>query len=149
MTEELSPKIAQLTETTENYLKRIYMLSIQKGQARISEIAKKMDRSLSSVTEAVQRMAHDGFLNYEKYGKITLTDLGKDVAENINVSYNLMNRLLQILGIPKDVSELDACSMEHSISGITMNTIQKFIDFTEADEQARELLKRFKTEILG
>ena len=125
------------------------MLSIQKGQARISEIAKKMDRSLSSVTEAVQRMAHDGFLNYEKYGKITLTDLGKDVAENINVSYNLMNRLLQILGIPKDVSELDACSMEHSISGITMNTIQKFIDFTEADEQARELLKRFKTEILG
>ena len=88
-----------LTETTENYLKKIYTLSIQNEFARVSDIAKHMDRSLSTVTGAVQRMAQEGLLNYEKYGKITLTEKGEEIAISIHYSYSTMKELLVIFSI--------------------------------------------------
>ena len=55
-----------------------------RGNARISEIAKLMNRSLSSVSEAVKRMADEGYLSYEKYGKINLTERGLKIAETVH-----------------------------------------------------------------
>ncbi|MHA2251054.1 MAG: metal-dependent transcriptional regulator [Candidatus Kariarchaeaceae archaeon] len=142
---ELETRLAQLTETTENYLKRIYILTIQHGHARISDIAKFMNRSLSSVTEAVQRMASDGLLHHEKYGKITMTELGQAVAETINKTYSLMNRLLQTLGVPEDIARLDACSMEHDISEDTMSAISKFLEFTRKNPEANKMMETFNS----
>ena len=79
----LPPREPHLSETTENYLKRIYILLKSRGNARISEIAKLMNRSLSSVSEAVKRMADEGYLSYEKYGKINLTERGLKIAETV------------------------------------------------------------------
>ena len=77
----------ELTETTENYLKKIYTLCIQYDFARVSDIANRMGRSLSTVSGAVRRMAQEGLLNYEKYGKITLTDKGIELAKSVHKSY--------------------------------------------------------------
>ncbi len=139
-----------LTETTENYLKKIYTLSIQNEFARVSDIAKHMDRSLSTVTGAVQRMAQEGLLNYEKYGKITLTKRGEEIAKNIHYSYSTMKELLVILGIPEEVAIIDACSMEHQISELTIVTIKNFIRFTKENQECKstidEYLKNLKVE---
>ena len=37
--------------------------------------------------------------------------------------------LLQVLGIPEHISIEDACSMEHQVSDVTMNTIREFVNF--------------------
>ncbi|MDH5402636.1 MAG: metal-dependent transcriptional regulator [Candidatus Heimdallarchaeota archaeon] len=139
---ETIPSHLDLSETTENYLKRIYILTIQSGEARISDIANKMGRSRSSVTEAMQRMASEGLVNYEKYSTITLTEKGKLLAKSIHKNFSIMETLLQQLGIPSDIAQLDACSMEHSISKITIDTISKFIEFSNTKE-GRELLDKF------
>ena len=117
------PKAGKVTETTENYLKRIYILSTELGKARMSDIAKTMGRSLSSTSEAVKRMAEEGFLSHEKYGAITLTNKGKEIAERVHDNYTSIHSLLNSLGIPDEVAVLDACSMEHSISEKTIETI--------------------------
>ena len=132
-----------LTETTENYLKKIYTLSIQNKFARVSDIAKHMDRSLSTVTGAVQRMAQEGLLNYEKYGKITLTDKGKEIAKNIHYSYSTMRELLVVLGIPEKVAINDACAMEHQISELTIETIKNFIKFTKENQACKSIIDEY------
>ncbi|MHA2171389.1 MAG: metal-dependent transcriptional regulator [Candidatus Kariarchaeaceae archaeon] len=147
MDKEIISGLENLSETTENYLKRIYFLTSKKKQARMSEIAKSMNRSLSSVTEAVQRLAKEGFLNYEKYGKVTFTLRGEEIAKNIHENFSLMNDLLQTLGIPEDTSIIDACAMEHDISETTMDTISEFIGFIKDDPEASQMMKKFKARL--
>ncbi len=136
-------RTGELTETTENYLKRILWLTSSKGYARISEIAELMGRSLSSTTEAVQRMASMGLVNYAKYGKITLTDQGKKIAEEINTTYLVLSDLLVLLGVPSDIAIEDACSMEHQISAITLDRLKKFIEQAKSNPKLQEALKEF------
>ena len=100
-TDTIDPPIdSDMSETTENYLKRILILSSSKGQASISDIAQTMGRSRSSASEAVKRMGQEGFLHYEKYGKITLTEKGRKIAESIHDNFETMNSLLQLMGVP-------------------------------------------------
>lgn len=139
----LPPKEPDISETTENYLKRIYILSTTKGRARISDIAQLMGRTLSSVSEAVKRMADEGLLNYEKYGKITLTDTGREVAEGVHNNYSVLNDLLQTLGIPEPIAMEDACSMEHSISQVTIQTLSNFISYAQDNPELQKVLNEF------
>ncbi|MFV2016055.1 MAG: metal-dependent transcriptional regulator [Candidatus Heimdallarchaeota archaeon] len=141
------PKAGKVTETTENYLKRIYILQTELGKARLSDIARTMGRSLSSTSEAVKRMAEEGLLSHEKYGSITLTDKGKQIAEKVHDNYTSLHSLLQSLGIPDDVAVLDACSMEHSISLKTIETINQFVYYVENDPDAKNLIENFKSKI--
>ncbi|MHA2503226.1 MAG: metal-dependent transcriptional regulator [Candidatus Kariarchaeaceae archaeon] len=142
----LPPKEPDISETTENYLKRIFILIDSKGKARISDIAQLMDRSLSSVSEAVKRMAEEGYLNYEKYGKITLTAKGEGIAENVHNNYSIINSLLQTLGIPEHLALVDACSMEHQVSDATIQTIREFVDYSTRNSEAKSALAKFKRE---
>ncbi|MCE7733542.1 MAG: metal-dependent transcriptional regulator [Candidatus Heimdallarchaeota archaeon] len=138
------PKAGKVTETTENYLKRIYILDAELGKARMSDVAKTMGRSLSSTSEAVKRMAEEGLLSHQKYGAITLTTKGKQIAENVHDNYTIMHSLLNSLGVPDDVAVLDACSMEHSISKKTIETINQFVDYIGTDPDAKKIIDQFK-----
>ena len=139
----IPPKDPTLSETTENYLKRIKILIDSKGKARISDIARLMGRTLSSVSEAVKRMSDEGYLHYEKYGKITLTDRGEEVAQSVHNNYKVLNDLLQTLGIPEHIAIEDACSMEHQISDTTINTISEFVKYITQNPELRHGLKDF------
>ncbi len=134
----------ELTETTENYLKIIYNLIIKHKYARISDIAKEMSRSLSTVTGAVQRMANEGLLNYEKYGKITLTDKGEKLARSVYQSFTIMADLLISLGIDKEIAEVDACSMEHQVSNETLDKINNFNEFLQTDMGKKMMMEYLK-----
>lgn len=150
-TEEITnvkPKTQEISETTENYLKRILWLFNSKNEAKVSEIAKLMGRSLSSTTEAMQRLAKDNFINYERYGKIELTEKGKKVATKINDAYRILAHFLELLGIPKDTAHEDACSMEHAISTNTIDIIAKFVDFIEKDPVNSALIEKFSKNII-
>ena len=121
------------------------MLETELGKARMSDIAKTMGRSLSSTSEAVKRMAEEGFLSHEKYGAITLTNKGKEIAERVHDNYTSIHSLLNSLGIPDDVAVLDACSMEHSISKKTIETINQFVEYIASNPDGKKLIENFKT----
>ncbi len=138
------PKEPSLSETTENYLKRILWLMEDKNYAKVSEIAELMDRSLSSTTEAMKRLEEQGLVEYHKQGKITLTQKGEIIATSVNQAYKTLANLLLLLGVPKDLAHLDACSMEHSITPKTITIVNSFIDFINSDPVNSALLQKFR-----
>src|SRR5262245_50544297 len=69
--------------STEDYLERINELFESKGYARVVDIATNLQVSQPSVTAMVQRMADAGYLKYEKYRGILLTEKGRLVARRI------------------------------------------------------------------
>ena len=68
------------SEQVEEYLKAIYDIAGKDGAARTTAIAKCLNISLPSVTEAMQKMAEQGLVVYEPYKGVTLTKEGVAIA---------------------------------------------------------------------
>ena len=70
----------------EEYLEIIYSIAEQKGYARAKDIVKEMNVSPPTVTEMLQKLDREGFINYEKYGGVTLTKRGIEIVKKLEKS---------------------------------------------------------------
>jgi Mn-dependent DtxR family transcriptional regulator len=104
------------TESTEMYLKEIYLLSREGEPAKTGDIAESLDVSPPSVTEKLSTLEESGFVEYEKYKGATLTPDGEDTAESILRKHCLIERfLVKVLGVEEGFHE-EACRIEHVMS---------------------------------
>ncbi len=114
-----------LTPVLENYLKIILKLRENKGEARVTDIAKRLGVSKATVSRTVKKLAAFGLVQKENYGSIRLTESGKEQAIDIQNRNLLIKRFLtEVLGVDSKSSEIDACSMEHIISAQTLEKIE-------------------------
>lgn len=112
------------SEQAEEYLKAIYDIAGKDGAAQTSAIAKCLNISPPSVTEAMQKMAYQGLVLYEPYKGFTLTKEGLAIATRIKRKHRLLEVFLtNILHIDKDKAHVEACKMEHSLSDETENAL--------------------------
>ena len=107
----MKPESAPST-STEDYLERIHELIEQKGYARAVDIAVALGISQPSVTAMVQRLAQGGYLNYEKYRGLTLTEKGKLVAGAIRERHKTLERFFTLLNLPTETQEQDIEGLE-------------------------------------
>ncbi|MCS7215449.1 MAG: metal-dependent transcriptional regulator [Thermodesulfovibrio sp.] len=119
----------ELTENLEDYLYDIFEILKTAPIARIKDLAKRRDVKLSSVVVAAKSLADKGLINYQKYGYITLTDRGLEIAKEIENKKKILYKFLtEILKVSHDSAIKDAHKMEHDLSE---ETIEKIIDFTK------------------
>ncbi|MGI0022092.1 MAG: metal-dependent transcriptional regulator, partial [Nitrososphaeraceae archaeon] len=71
-----SVKKEDRTDRMEDYLEVIYELVEQKGYATTVDISSYLNVSSPSVTKMMQKLDETGYLNYEKYRGIKLTNEG-------------------------------------------------------------------------
>src|SRR4051794_41631073 len=76
------PKLSP-SQSAEDYLERIHELIEKKGYARVVDIASSLKVKQASVTSMVQKLDEAGYLKYEKYRGLIMTDRGRDVARKI------------------------------------------------------------------
>jgi DtxR family Mn-dependent transcriptional regulator len=69
------------TERTEDYLKAIEKIIEKKGYAQVKDISRELDLSSPSVTGMFKKLTKMGYINYEKYGGVTLTAEGEKIAK--------------------------------------------------------------------
>jgi Mn-dependent DtxR family transcriptional regulator len=115
--------------STEDYLERINELFENKGYARVVDIATSLKVSQPSVTAMVQRLADGGYLKYEKYRGLLLTDKGRSVARRIKDRHNTLKRFLSLLGVDETTQEADIEGLEHSLSSLTLECLTDLTDF--------------------
>src|SRR5207237_1822293 len=90
------PARARPSQSAEDYLERIHELIEQKGYARVVDIASSLKVKQASVTSMVQKLAEAGYLNYEKYRGLILTEQGREVARNIQTRHETAYRFLPL-----------------------------------------------------
>ncbi|MBU1167925.1 MAG: metal-dependent transcriptional regulator [Proteobacteria bacterium] len=126
-------KDAELSENLEDYLEVILELEKTRKVARGKEIAQKLNIQPGSVTGALKTLDKKGLINWEKYGYITLTKKGLNIAENITQRHEVLkNFLVNVLQIEKDSADATACRMEHAIDDTTMSKLVSFIEYLNA-----------------
>jgi Mn-dependent DtxR family transcriptional regulator len=116
-----------ITESSENYLETILMLSKVKPVVRSVDIAEELGYKKSSVSVAMKHLRQMNYITVTKERFIYLTDSGKEIAETIYERHELISNWLERLGVDKDIAVHDACRMEHVISKESFEAMKNHI----------------------
>ena len=135
------PTHAMPSQTAEDYLERIHELIEQKGYARVVDIASSLKVKQASVTSMVQKLAEAGYLKYEKYRGLILTEQGRGVAREIQSRHETLSRFFSLFGLDPETQRQDIEGIEHHLSP---DTVQILSDLARFFEQHSEMLKQFK-----
>ena len=124
-----------ITATVEDYLERILLLSEDDGHAHVTEIANLLGISKASVTEMTAKLKSNGFVEYEKYGTISLTEKGRKIAVKVKERHDILKSFLVLIGVNDENASNDCCVMEHNLSKETIDKLKVFIEFLQEKKQ--------------
>jgi DtxR family manganese transport transcriptional regulator len=117
---------AHKTENTEDYLEIIADLLNAKGEARIVDIASKLDIAQATANKTIQRLQNQGFVKKEPYRSIFLTLKGQQVASISKKRHIIVLTFLKNLGLDIKTAEADAEGIEHHVSDKTLKKMEQF-----------------------
>ncbi len=117
-----------ISKALEEYLKTIYVLKMQNGNVRVTDIANKMKCSKPSVNKAINNLKSNELLNYETYGEIQLTKEGENLAKKILEAYDIVYVFLKdVLNLSQDEAKIEAERMKLGMQDETINKLAKYV----------------------
>ncbi len=123
-TTERSRKL-HLTMANEDYLECLVRIEQEEGAedgVRSVDVAKRLNVSKASVNKAVAALKAQGLVDQSHYGKVILTDQGREVGTAVWYRHRLIRTfLVRELGVDFARADSEACMMEHALSEDTMS----------------------------
>ena len=114
-----------LYESGQMYLEAIHVLLQQNKKVRAIDICAYLGYTKPSVSRAVGILKRNNYIVVDGDGYISMTEEGKQIAENLYERHTVLTNMLISLGVDEKTATEDACRMEHVISDKTFNAIKK------------------------
>jgi len=134
----------KLSESEEGYVETVYSLIEEHGYARVSDIAAALNVKPPSVTNMLQKLDEQKFVNYTRYRGVVLTPKGKMLAETLEKRHQALKKFLIMIGVNEENADRDACEIEHIINRETAEKLVKFVEFVQSAPQSPLFLEHFK-----
>lgn len=127
--------VTELSASTQNYLKVIWGLTEWSAeQVTPTSIAERTGLKLSSVSDAVRRLAGQGLLTHAPYGSVELTETGRSYALAMVRRHRLIETfLVETLGYRWDQVHAEAESLEHAVSDFMVERIDELLGRPDRD----------------
>ncbi len=125
-----------LSYTEENYLKALLKITFESGtnEAGTNELATHLAVKPATVNDMLKKLKEKTLVDYEKYGKIRLTDTGKKIGLEIVRKHRLWETFLyEKLEFSWDEVHEVAEQLEHIQSPKLIEKLDKFLNFPEFD----------------
>lgn len=113
-----------LHESGQMYLETIFLLLQKNDKIRAIDVCNHLNYSKPSVSRAIGLLKNGEYVVVDKDGFITMTDLGKQVAETLYERHTILANLFISLGVDKQTATEDACRIEHVISDKSFSAIK-------------------------
>lgn len=118
-----------ISNSLEDYLAAIYIISKNKNIVRITDIALKLGISKPSVNRAVNTLKKQGLVSHKPYGDIVLTQCGLEMGEAVCHKHRMVKAfLMKSLNLTEEEADKEACRIQHSIGQNTINKMELFMD---------------------
>ena len=114
------------TESSENYLETIFVLSKKLPVVRSIDIATELNYSKPSVSVAMKNLREQECIEVSSAGFITLTEKGMKIANSVYERHEVLSSVLVAIGVAPEVAAADACKIEHQISDESFQALKKF-----------------------
>lgn len=121
------------SQSEEDYLEALYIIGLENKVIRVKDVAQALNVKMPSVVSAIRSLADKGLVEKEKYGHIELTMEGALVAKDVYDRHQMLYAFFhEILGLPAEVAEEDACRVEHYLSPETRERLMKMVEYVRA-----------------
>ncbi len=126
-----------VSQTEENYLKALFHLTTEtegKQDAGTNELAVFLEVKPATVNDMLKKLKEKELVAYEKYGKIALTEKGRDYAVMVIRKHRLWETFLyEKLNFSWDEVHEVAEQLEHIQSKKLVEELERFLGFPEID----------------
>jgi DtxR family transcriptional regulator, Mn-dependent transcriptional regulator len=120
------PKIADLSDAVQDYLREIYKLQLEHGQVKTSTLAMRMGVTPPSATAMMKKLASRGLVEHQPYHGVRLTRSGERIALELLRHHRLLELYLaRTLNLGIDAVHAEADRLEHALSEALEDHIDK------------------------
>ncbi len=120
-------RTAQSTALLEDYAELIADLLASGGEARPTDIARRLGVSHASAIKTIARLKREGLATARPYRGVFLTQSGEALADRVRTRHRLVVDLLRAVGVPQEAAEQDAEGIEHHVSDTTLRAFARFV----------------------
>lgn len=120
-------RTAQAQALLEDYTELIDDLLQEHGEARVTDIARRLGVTHPTATKAVARLKREGLAVSRPYRGVFLTEEGADMAARVRARHRVVVDVLMAIGVPAEAAEMDAEGIEHYVSDTTLAAFEDFL----------------------
>ncbi len=120
-------RTAQSTALLEDYVELIADLLASSGEARPTDIARRLGVSHATAIKTIGRLKREGLAVAKPYRGVFLTREGEALADRVRARHRLVVDLLLAVGVPSESAEQDAEGIEHHVSQATLRAFARFV----------------------
>lgn len=122
-----STRAAHAREIAEDYVEAIADLTAAAGEARVTELARKLGVTHVTVNRTIARLQRDGYVTALPYRAIFLTVKGRETAVTSKRRHETVAQFLRALGVPEQIAQRDAEGIEHHVSPETLRAFARWL----------------------
>jgi DtxR family transcriptional regulator, manganese transport regulator len=124
---------AQSGALLEDYVELIADLLTTSGEARPTDVARRLGVSHATAIKTISRLKREGLATGRPYRGVFLTQQGQKLAARVRARHRLVVSVLLAMGVPAEAAEADAEGIAHHISE---STLKAFAQFLQSREQS-------------
>jgi DtxR family manganese transport transcriptional regulator len=121
-------RTAQSSALMEDYVELIADLLATHGEARPTDVARRLGVSHATAIKSISRLKREGLATSRPYRGVFLTEQGQELAERCRTRHHLIVDFLLALGVPPEIAEADAEGLEHHASDSTLAAFTRFLE---------------------
>ena len=114
-------------ETAQDYAEMIADLIATTGEARVTDLARRLGVTHVTVNRTIQRLRRAGLVTALPYRSIFLTAAGQGLSEASRRRHEIVSEFLKSFGVPDEIAHADAEGMEHHVSQETLAAFAKHL----------------------
>ena len=120
-------RTAQSTALLEDYVELIADLLAVSGEARPTDVARRLGVSHATAIKTIARLKREGLATAKPYRGVFLTPQGHELADRVRARHRLVVEVLLALGVPREAAESDAEGIEHHVCEATLAAFSRFL----------------------
>jgi len=118
---------AQSMALVEDYTEMIDDLAREQGEARVTDIARRMGVTHPTAAKAVARLKREGLATSRPYRGVFLTEAGITMAARVRARHRTVVDVLVAIGVNPEAAEMDAEGIEHHVSQSTLTAFEDYL----------------------
>ncbi len=121
------------SELASDYVELIADLMDEAGEARGSDIARRLGVANATVVKTLKRLQLAGLVTQEPYRAVFLTSDGRKLAEEARGKHEIVRNFLLALGVRPEIADIDSEGIEHHVSLETLLAMTEFLRRKSSD----------------
>ena len=138
--------LKKISSGLEDYIEVLYLAQSSGDRLKASELAKKLNISRASVSEALSKLINRGLIEYKSYGEIILTPKGEKEAKKVYTKHSTIKEFFMLV-LDANILEAEenACKIEHIISNDLLSKISNYTNFCKKHKDVIDLYREYSS----